>query len=78
MVNCGELDITNGRVSYTFNTAYNSEANYSCDEGYTLSEATTRKCLDGGGWSGTAPVCSSEMNSVSFNIGRQISSSRCS
>ena len=78
MVDCGELDIANGKVSYTLNTAYNSEATYSCDEGYTLSEATTRKCLDSGDWSGTASFCSSEMNCVSFNIGRQISSSRCS
>ena len=33
-----------------------STANYSCEEGYTLSVKETRVCLDQGVWSGHQPT----------------------
>lgn len=36
-----------------------STATYSCNEGFNLEGAQTRKCLRDGQWSGEAPVCQS-------------------
>ena len=34
-----------------------SKATYTCDSGFNLVGAATRKCLLNGKWSGRAPVC---------------------
>ena len=50
----GLSDPMNGRV--TDNTAYGSQANYTCDPGYCLSGNRYRTCQCGG-WTGTEPTC---------------------
>ena len=34
VVDCGQLSLANGEVSYSFNTEYNSVATYSCNDSY--------------------------------------------
>jgi len=46
-------DPMNGRV--TDNTAYGSQANYTCNEGYRLVGDRYRTCQCG--WTGMAPRC---------------------
>ena len=46
----------NGRVSAPLRTV-NSEATYSCNEGYRLDGASTRICQSNSEWSGQEPVC---------------------
>ena len=58
VVDCGELSLANGEVSYSFNTAYNSVATYSCNDSYRLVGTNTRTCSASGDWSGSAPTCS--------------------
>ena len=62
VVDCGQLSLANGEVSYSFNTAYNSVATYSCDDGYRLDGTNTRTCLASGDWSGSPPTCSGKYN----------------
>ena len=55
-MNCMRLpDPMNGRV--TDNTAYGSQANYTCDSGYTINGTRYRTCQCSGTWSGMAPEC---------------------
>ena len=54
---CGKPSTpTDGSVAFN-STSYQSEAIYSCDNGYTLVGEATRKCLINGTWSNTDPVC---------------------
>ncbi len=46
----------NGNVSQGANE-YGDTAVYSCNTGFTLIGVRIRTCLDGGQWSGNAPVC---------------------
>ena len=55
-INCVDLnDPMNGEV--TFNTTLNSQAHYSCNDGYCLSGNRYRTCQCGGNWTGTEPTC---------------------
>ena len=58
IVDCRPLPhFTNGDISISSGTMYNSRATYKCHRGYRLTGSATRICtLDG--WSGMAPVCS--------------------
>ena len=61
LVDCGDLsDPPNGAVSLTANTTLGSEANYVCDEGYTLSGCPMRVCEASGNWSNSEPECTSK------------------
>ena len=56
-VGCGTLSAPeHGQVSQT-GAETGSQGNYSCEQGFTLSEDETRVCLDNGEWSGTQPTC---------------------
>ncbi len=35
-------------------------ATYTCNTGYTLNGDTTRVCVSGGNWNGSAPTCEGE------------------
>ena len=55
-INCVDLnDPMNGEV--TFNTTLNSQAHYSCSDGYCLNGNQYRTCQCGGNWTGTEPTC---------------------
>ncbi len=59
-IDCGPLtDPANGQVETSPGTTFGSTANYSCDDGYTLSDSTNRICLSNGIWSPVNPVCES-------------------
>ena len=47
----------NGQVSYSYGTAYNSVATYSCNTGYDLIGTNTRTCSASGDWSCSVPTC---------------------
>ncbi|XP_059805939.1 sushi, von Willebrand factor type A, EGF and pentraxin domain-containing protein 1-like isoform X2 [Hypanus sabinus] len=49
--------INNGRVTEGEEWTYGAEANYSCDEGHTLTGQETIYCTDTGTWSHPPPVC---------------------
>ena len=57
------LDIENGEVSFyqasgRNKTQFESVANYSCSDGYALTESGLRMCQSNGNWSGPIPACS--------------------
>ena len=55
-INCADLDNPmNGEV--TLNTTLNSQAYYSCNDGYCLNGNQSRTCQCGGNWTGTEPTC---------------------
>lgn len=59
-VECGKLnDIENGQVVMVDDrTTYGATARYNCKSNYTLIGSTnTRKCSEGGVWSGAPPQC---------------------
>ena len=58
---CGCLENPeNGAISFT-DTTYDSVVEYTCNTGYTLTEGhITRRCLENGSWSGSAPTCTGE------------------
>ncbi len=60
--NCPDLpSLTNGMIMYsagsTNNRSFSSSAVHSCNTGYTLTGGTTRVCVSGGSWDGSAPTC---------------------
>ncbi|XP_057333972.1 sushi, von Willebrand factor type A, EGF and pentraxin domain-containing protein 1 isoform X2 [Microplitis mediator] len=58
-VDCGTLpELDNGQVKLVNKrTTYGAIADYVCKENYTLIGDTTRRCGDGGIWSGHQPQC---------------------
>ena len=60
-VNCSSLDDPlNGHVELS-NTTVGSTANYTCNQGYILSNGnSTRTCEANGVWSGSPPSCECE------------------
>ena len=57
VVDCGSLmDLENGAVSLT-DTRFQSEANYSCNNGYNLVGEANRTCQASGTWSESTPIC---------------------
>ena len=60
-VDCGTLSPpVNGAVMLT-GTTLNSMAEFTCNEGYTLSGGRTRECQSNAEWSGVSnPTCNSE------------------
>ena len=64
VVGCGVLTAPDhGAMSQT-GLKEGSTANYSCEEGYTLSVKETRVCLDKGVWSGNQPTCNGRQCTV--------------
>ena len=61
VIDCGSLDDPdNGQVELS-NTTFGSTANFTCSQGYSLSNRnTTRTCETNGEWSGEPPVCECE------------------
>ena len=58
LTDCGVLVVpSNGLVSYSSNTTYQSVATFSCDEGYSLSASKTRTCQANKTWSYQNPSC---------------------
>ena len=56
-VDCGNLENPlNGQV-FLSGTDFGSEATYICDEGFALSENSTRICQENEEWSNNEPVC---------------------
>lgn len=57
VVGCGVLTAPDhGAMSQT-GLREGSTANYTCEQGFTLSVSETRVCLDQGVWSGDEPTC---------------------
>ena len=57
-IDCGPLpDIANGRVVIAPDTRLSSTATYSCNPGFNLVGAATRRCQANGEWSGQEPSC---------------------
>ena len=50
------MDPENGAVSWT-DTTFQSEANYSCNNGYNLVGEANRTCQASGTWSTNASTC---------------------
>ena len=69
---CPDLpSLINGMITYSAespgNRPFSSRAVHSCNTGYTLTggtlnAGTTRFCVSGGMWGGSAPTCQSEWN----------------
>ena len=60
VVDCGSLtDPDNGQVSTTA-TTYTSNADYTCDTGYSLVGVNQRNCTAAGTWTDGEPTCQSE------------------
>ena len=58
-IGCPDLKApADGSVHYT-SSDVGSQANYSCNEGYTLVGMSTRFCQNDGTWSGQPPLCQS-------------------
>ncbi len=68
IVTCSNLPLlTNGMIMYSAgafnNRPVTTEANHSCNAGYTLNGGTTmRVCVSDGVWSGLAPMCQRKWN----------------
>merc|ERR1712166_89456 len=55
---CGNLNPpSNGAISFTSGTTYESRASMSCNNGYTHVGSSTRTCRSCGSWDGTAATC---------------------
>ena len=54
-------DPMNGEV--TDNTTLNSQAHYTCNDGYCLNGNRYRTCQCGGNWTGTEPTCGKQLAS---------------
>ena len=50
-------DPTNGNVTTSMGTSFESLATYTCNDGYVLSHTGKRVCLSSGEWSDAAPTC---------------------
>ena len=57
-VMCPELSIANGAVDRSDGNRVNSEATFTCDEGFTSGGVASRTCQENGEWSGESPFCS--------------------
>ena len=59
LLDCGNLTLNDGDITYTNGTVYNSEASLTCHEGYDLlpDTLTTATCLSNGSWSNDEPNC---------------------
>ncbi|XP_071491017.1 LOW QUALITY PROTEIN: sushi, von Willebrand factor type A, EGF and pentraxin domain-containing protein 1-like [Diadema antillarum] len=56
-ISCGMPVTPPHSTVMTFNTSLNGIARYRCDMGYRLVGAHTRRCTQGGEWSGAVPEC---------------------
>ena len=55
---CGPLaTLTDGSVSLSSGTTFDSVATFNCDTGYTLSGAATRTCQANSVWDNAQPTC---------------------
>ncbi len=58
----------NGDIAYTDGLVdsrpINTIATFTCDNGYTLTEASFRACRNDGTWDGTAPTCQCEFHYI--------------
>ena len=59
--------ITNGVLSYTTGTVYQSVASYACDLGYYAIGNASCTCTSNGTWSDVPPICQI-MGSLKFML----------
>ncbi len=64
---CSDLiPLSNGMIGYNMGTAslrqVGTVATYTCNPGYTLNGGSTRTCVTGGIWNGSAPICQRKWN----------------
>ena len=57
MVDCGEIDVTNGHLDPVNDTTYPVNVTFICDPGYDLVGDQTRECQSNGRWTGTSSTC---------------------
>ena len=58
VLECSDLDDPpNGEVTLPTERIVGSEATYTCNEGFSLSGNSMRRCQTDGLWSGSAPTC---------------------
>ena len=58
VIDCGSLDDPNNGQVELSNTTFRSTANFTCSQGYSLSNGNSiRTCEANGEWSGDSPIC---------------------
>lgn len=61
-IKCPVLEsIANGSVNNDGIGSWGTKVKYSCDEGYSLVGASSRKCQGNGTWDYMAPMCRGEL-----------------
>ena len=60
MVDCGPLESPEGGMVLVNTTTFQSVANYSCNDGYSLIGESVRTCLNSSDWSHIEPYCTCE------------------
>lgn len=69
IIQCGPPQpVVNGAVWPRGEGTYGQQADYFCDQGYTLTGEATINCTDTGHWSHPAPICTENIGNQS---GRQ-------
>jgi hypothetical protein len=57
VVDCGDLSTLPNGMVYASNTTYQSQANFTCEDGYNLIGVPSALCLANGSWSEAMPHC---------------------
>jgi len=72
-IDCGKIDVPNGRVIPANDTAYPANVTYICDPGFDLVGNLTRMCQSNRIWTGTNSSCAAKGNSCIENYLEYIS-----